>query len=118
MSLLSSIQAFRNPAPDLTRSIEQELAKTRLSDAASSSQSTTAPGALPSFGQMLGDLVEGVDASQKASQEAVRQVMAGESDNLHQTMIAMQEAGVAFNLMLEVRNKLVEGYQELMRLRV
>ena len=33
-------------------------------------------------------------------------------------MIAMQEAGVAFLLMVEVRNKLLEGYQELMRMQV
>jgi flagellar hook-basal body complex protein FliE len=33
-------------------------------------------------------------------------------------MIAMQEASVAFSLMVEVRNKLVEGYQEIMRMQV
>ena len=46
------------------------------------------------------------------------EVMAGESDNLHQSMIAMQEAGVAFNLMVEVRNKLMDSYQELMRMSI
>jgi flagellar hook-basal body complex protein FliE len=35
---------------------------------------------------------------------------------LHQSVIAMQEASVAFNLMVQVRNKLVESYQELMRM--
>ena len=39
-------------------------------------------------------------------------------DVLHQSVIAMQEAGVAFQLMVEVRNKLVDSYQELMRMPV
>ena len=36
----------------------------------------------------------------------------------HKSVIAMQEASVAFSLMVEVRNKLVESYQELMRMQV
>jgi flagellar hook-basal body complex protein FliE len=42
----------------------------------------------------------------------------GDTDQLHQSVIAMQEAGVAFSMMVEVRNKLVESYQELMRMQV
>jgi len=38
--------------------------------------------------------------------------------NLHQAMISMQEASVSFSLMVEVRNKLVESYQELMRMQI
>ena len=40
----------------------------------------------------------------------------GDSDQLHQSVIAMQEASVALSLMVEVRNKLVDSYQELMRM--
>jgi len=72
----------------------------------------------PSFGQMLDDLVTTVDSKQKASGAAAQDLMVGRSDNIHQTMIAMQESGVAFTLMVEVRNKLVESYQELMRMQV
>jgi flagellar hook-basal body complex protein FliE len=46
------------------------------------------------------------------------EVLLGETDQLHQSVIAMQEAGVAFSMMVEVRNKLVESYQELMRMQV
>ena len=45
-------------------------------------------------------------------------VLSGESTNLHQAMISIQEAGVAFSLMVEVRNKLVDSYQELMRMQI
>ena len=37
---------------------------------------------------------------------------------MHQAMIAMEEASVSFQLMAEVRNKLLESYQELMRMQI
>ena len=70
------------------------------------------------FGQMLDGLVATVDAKQSASAAATRGVLLGNTDNLHQSVIAMQEASVAFSMMVEVRNKLVESYQELMRMQV
>ena len=57
------------------------------------------------------------DKLQSADMEKTK-VITGETTNLHQAVIAMQEAGVAFSLMVEVRNKLVESYQELMRMQV
>jgi flagellar hook-basal body complex protein FliE len=71
-----------------------------------------------SFGELIGDLVQSVDAKGRAAESEARHLMLGESDNIHRSMIAMQEAGVAFTLLVEVRNKLVESYQELMRMPV
>jgi flagellar hook-basal body complex protein FliE len=70
------------------------------------------------FGQLLDGLVSTVSSKQATSAQLTREVLLGESDQLHQSVIAMQEAGVAFSLMVEVRNKLVESYQELMRMQV
>jgi flagellar hook-basal body complex protein FliE len=70
------------------------------------------------FGQMLDGLVGSVEAKSSAAQAATRKVLMGDSDQLHQSVIAMQEASVAFTMMVEVRNKLVESYQELMRMQV
>ncbi len=70
------------------------------------------------FGAMLDQLVDTVATKQAAAGELTRRVLLGESGQLHQSVIAMQEASVAFGLMVEVRNKLVEAYQELMRLQV
>jgi flagellar hook-basal body complex protein FliE len=68
------------------------------------------------FGSLIGNLVEEVDAKGKTSASELKKVMTGEVDNLHQSMIAMQEASVAFTLMVEVRNKLMESYQQIMRM--
>ena len=70
------------------------------------------------FSQMLDGLVGTVTAKQDAAQVMTRQVLLGDSDQLHQSVIAMQEASVAFSMMVEVRNKLVDSYQELMRMQV
>lgn len=67
----------------------------------------------PSFGDMINGLVDYVDDKQKTSQDEVQKVLTGESDNLHQAMISMQEASVSMDLLIEVRNKLVESYKEL-----
>lgn len=71
-----------------------------------------------SFSNMLGDLVQAVDGKTKAAEVETQKLMLGETNNLHQSMIAMQESSVAFTLLVEVRNKLVESYQELMRMPV
>lgn len=70
------------------------------------------------FAGLVSDLVRQVDDKGKVAAAEAKQLMLGESDNLHRSMIAMQESGLAFTLLVEVRNKLVESYQELMRMPV
>lgn len=70
------------------------------------------------FSNLLQRAVSEIDGKMQTAQTEQAKVLTGESTNLHQAMIAMQEANVAFTLMVEVRNKLVESYQELMRMQV
>jgi len=67
---------------------------------------------------IVGEFIDGVDAKQQVASESRRSFLAGESNNLHQTMIAGQESSVAFSLMVEMRNKVMEAYQELMRIQI
>ena len=76
------------------------------------------PAAIPSFADMLGQMVQDVNAKHATASQAVSGVIAGENVPLHQAMVAMEEASVSFQLMVEVRNKLVESYQELMRMQI
>jgi flagellar hook-basal body complex protein FliE len=71
-----------------------------------------------SFGSLLSRLVEDVNTRQNLAREAVHELQAGGNVSLHQAIIAMEEASVSFQLMVEVRNKLLESYQELMRMQV
>ena len=81
------------------------------------SPATTAP-AGSSFDGFLGNVVSEVSSKQAAAADAVQSVTAGGNVPLHQAMIAVQEASLSFQLMVEVRNKLLESYQELMRMQV
>ena len=71
-----------------------------------------------SFGDVLGKMVEEVNTKQMTAGQAVRDLQSGQNVSLHQAMIAMEEASVSFQLMVEVRNKLLESYQELMRMQI
>lgn len=70
------------------------------------------------FGKMFENIMSSVDAKESEAQAVTRDVLLGKNDQVHQSMIAMQEAGLAFSLMVQVRNKVVESYQELMRMPV
>lgn len=70
------------------------------------------------FDRTLNDFVSGVNARQAAAGQAVQGLLSGQNVSLHQTMISMEEANVSFQLMVEVRNRLLESYQELMRMQV
>ncbi|MGZ8940271.1 MAG: flagellar hook-basal body complex protein FliE [Limisphaerales bacterium] len=71
-----------------------------------------------SFSDFLGQMVQDVNAKQANAAGAVEGVLTGQNVPLHQAMIAMEEASVSFQLMVEVRNKLLESYQELMRMQI
>lgn len=71
-----------------------------------------------SFSDTLQHAIDQVDSSQKAADSQVEAFVAGEQENLHEVMIAMNEAKLSFQLMTEVRNRMLETYQELMRMQV
>lgn len=71
-----------------------------------------------SFGDMLGNMVREVNSKGAASADQVNGLLSGQNVSLHQTMVSMEEASVSFQLMVEVRNKLLDSYQELMRMQV
>ena len=72
----------------------------------------------PGFAQMFEKFIQGVDQKKKISKKETQDLILGRSDNIHEAVVKSQEAGVAFNLMIEVRNKLVDSYKELMRMQV
>jgi flagellar hook-basal body complex protein FliE len=98
----------------------REIQKAAQTGQVESTQSTQASGSVQGagFGDVLNQFVGEVNQKQLASSQAVNDLISGKEIPLHQAMITMQEAGVAFQLMVEVRNKLLEGYQDLMRMQI
>lgn len=71
-----------------------------------------------SFGKILDGLVSTAITKENTAESLTQSVLLGESTSLHQSVIASTEADVAFTLMVEVRNKLLESYQELTRMQL
>lgn len=87
-----------------------------LPGAAAGGATVAPPGG--SFSNVLDQLVGTVESKQTEANTITRQVLLGEQGQLHQSVIAMQEASVAFSLMVQVRNKVIDSYQELMHMPV
>ena len=74
--------------------------------------------AAPGFDQLLGKFVNEVSDLQKQVDASVRRGASGEPEEVHDMLLAVNKAELSFRLLVEVRNKLVEAYQEVMRLPV
>lgn len=71
-----------------------------------------------SFSNVLDKFVTDVNSLQNKASESIEKLATGEISDVHQVMIAVEEAGTAMEFMLEIRNKVVEAYQEIMRMQV
>lgn len=71
-----------------------------------------------SFGDLVRDALEQLNRLQVEANQAAIDLVAGEPVDLHDVMIAIEKANLGFQLALQVRNKLVEAYQEIMRMQV
>jgi flagellar hook-basal body complex protein FliE len=70
------------------------------------------------FGGMLGEGLSKVDNSLQAADAQLRAMTAGKDVAVHDVMISMEEARMGLMLMVEVRNRAIEAYQELMRMQL
>lgn len=71
-----------------------------------------------SFGEFLNDYMESVNQDQKMSANAATDLASGKTKNIHETMIISEKADLSFRMMVQVRNKVLEAYQEVMRMQV
>jgi flagellar hook-basal body complex protein FliE len=71
-----------------------------------------------SFADMLKDSVEKVNNLQLEADQASQDLMLGKDKNIHQVMIAVEKANLSFQLMMQVRNKIITAYEEIMRTQV
>lgn len=118
---MSPLSAIPSNIASFTPKLDVITPDIRMPDLTAPSEISKTTGAQPasdSFASMFGRMVSEVNAKQNAATEAVTALQSGQKVPLHQTVIAMEEASVSFQLMVEVRNKLLESYQEIMRMSV
>ena len=70
------------------------------------------------FSELVKDFARDVNDMQFQAGHAIDMLVTGQAADIHQVMVAVEEAGIARDLLLEIRNKVLEGYQELMRMQV
>ncbi|MCF6291624.1 MAG: flagellar hook-basal body complex protein FliE [Desulfobacterales bacterium] len=70
------------------------------------------------FSRTLRSAVAQVNRNQMTADHAVENFQIGESRNLHEVMIAVEKADISLRMMVQVRNKVIEAYQEIMRMQV
>ncbi len=68
------------------------------------------------FASTLKDAMEGIDQLQGQADEKVSALLDGSGGDIHDAMIAVQRADLSFQLMMQVRNKIVNAYQEISRM--
>ncbi|MDD2663562.1 MAG: flagellar hook-basal body complex protein FliE [Dechloromonas sp.] len=105
-----------------TQGIEQMLSVLRSTAAqASGGKPAEAPAAAGGvdFAQVLKSSIDKVNQTQQQADQMAEKLAAGDtSQNLHEVMIALQTASVSFQEMVQVRNKLVTAYQDVMNIQV
>lgn len=72
----------------------------------------------PSFAETLSSSLNKVNDLQKEADVAIQDFVSGETRNITETMIAVNKADLAFRLTMQVRNKIVEAYQEVLRTQI
>jgi len=69
-----------------------------------------------SFGNMLTDSIKQVNRLQVEADSNINDLATGKQTDIHQTMIAMEKASVSFDLLMQIRNKVIAAYDSIMRM--
>jgi len=80
--------------------------------------SETKPAGTRTFGEMLKDAINQAEATQQRADQEAMKLVSGEAENLHDVVIAAEEASLMLTLAVQMRNRAVEAYQELMRTQI
>ncbi len=70
------------------------------------------------FSETLQGFVKDVNDLQQEAGKSVEKLLTGEIKDVHDVMVAVEKAGTSFELMMELRNKMIEAYQEILRMQV
>lgn len=94
------------------------LSKVFPANGAGGTSGTNAVSSSSGSGNFLKELVGKVNDLQTQADSKIKNMVTGESKELHEVMIAVEKAGISFQFLTQVRNKAVEAYQEVMRMQV
>lgn len=73
---------------------------------------------VPEFSGWIAQQIGEINQQINSAEQSLTQLATGGSGNLHHVMLELEEARTNFQLVLQIRNKILEGYQEIMRMQV
>lgn len=76
------------------------------------------PQGAKSFADTLNEAINSVNEMQRTSDKKMQDLATGRTDNIADVMIASEKADIALKLMVQVRNKIIDAYQEVMKMQV
>ena len=82
------------------------------------SEGKSSPSEGRSFIEILKESIEKVNELQLEADKAIAELATGQNMDIAKTMIAVEKANIAFQMMTQIRNKIVEAYQEIMRMQI
>ena len=105
---------------DPIQNIPQLPSLNPLSGTSKSGQGSGAPGAEGgvAFGDLLKQALQEVNQVSAQADDEARNLMTGESADMHTAMLAVQKADLSFQMMMAVRSKLIDAYREVMRMQM
>ncbi|WP_163339241.1 flagellar hook-basal body complex protein FliE [Desulfopila sp. IMCC35008] len=71
-----------------------------------------------SFGEMLTDTITQVNQSQMDGEKGIEKLQTGEAKNLHEVMLAVEQADISLRMLVQMRNKAQQAYEEIMRMQI
>lgn len=80
--------------------------------------SDVGPSGSASFADTLNEAMNNVNQLQKAADRGAQDLATGKTDNVADVMIATEKADIALRVMVQVRNKIIDAYQEIMKMQV
>ena len=91
---------------------------TNIPSVTAKAEVSEAPASGASFKELVKDAVSEVNKLQTQADQSAVKLATGELEDVHRAMIDMQKAKLALDLTIQVRNKVIEAYQEIMRMQV
>jgi flagellar hook-basal body complex protein FliE len=70
------------------------------------------------FSEIFKESMDQVNTYQHQANEAIHELVAGRSKNIHETLLTIERADTSLKLMMQVRNKILDAYKEIMRMQV
>ncbi len=121
MTPISGVSSGANISPSLLRGLESLKSLKGIEGfegvGSLGSPQPTSP-ASPSFKEFLLDALDHVNSMQQEADHAVEQFATGEDINAAEVLTAVQKADLSFRMMMQIRNKLVQAYQEIKEIRI